>query len=405
MKYIGIILLNAFIFSMGCRAQDRMSYWMAVSSNKINGEPMRGVTLSYMEMLVQAQPYIAINGDNILVPYPVERTIKRQDFKSFTNARIRAYDNILLDSISGIAVGKDTLRINFFYQGTGEAEKRFVLNYVPIAKAKYEQATLALKHQRGELIKSMVTWDASALDLNKTRPLYLRNRDAMDLINPMQLADELTQTKGNMSAVYQAAILGRNDSLQRFRTIGIQDMPFSDRIAASIGTSSFDHLEFYVDADQHNQGMAMSQETMANVAMQELFGKISSQLPSSMMKSFGLPKKYDDGDFSGIHTNITLTWSAANKVVTLVIEGIPDVLFDREVDNSVALSAEPTEAEIKKVFTHYLARIDRAKVRVFVMSKDFDELLNRKENRSEIKLPGQLWEYVTSWKYLYELDE
>lgn len=43
--------------------------------------------------------------------------------------------------------------------------------------------------------------------------------------------------------------------------------------------------------------------------------------------------------------------------------------------------------------------------RVFVMAKDFDGLLNRKENRSEIKLPGQLWEYVTSWKYLYELDE
>ncbi|MGJ1404656.1 hypothetical protein [Sphingobacterium sp. G1-14] len=102
-------------------------------------------------------------------------------------------------------------------------------------------------------------------------------------------------------------------------------------------------------------------------------------------------KKYDDGNFSGIHTNIALTWHAANKVVTLVSKGMPDVLFDREVDNSVALSTELTEAEIQKVFTHYLALIDRAKVRFFVMSKNFDELLNRKENRSEIKLPGQLW--------------
>ncbi|WP_153845489.1 hypothetical protein [Sphingobacterium paramultivorum] len=91
------------------------------------------------------------------------------------------------------------------------------------------------------------------------------------------------------------------------------------------------------------------------------------------MYTYGLPKKYDDGDFSGIHTNIALTWHAANK------------------DNIVALSTEPTEAEIQKVFTHYLALIDRAKVRFFVMAKNFDELLNRKENRSEIKLPGQLW--------------
>ncbi|MGJ1436234.1 hypothetical protein [Sphingobacterium multivorum] len=105
------------------------------------------------------------------------------------------------------------------------------------------------------------------------------------------------------------------------------------------------------------------------------------------MYTYGLPKKYDDGDFSGIHTNIALMWHAANK------------------DNSVALSIEPTEAKIQKVFTYYLVLIDRAKVRVFVMAKDFDELLNRKENRSEIKLPGQFWEYVSSWKYLYELDE
>jgi len=58
------------------------------------------------------------------------------------------------------------------------------------------------------------------------------------------------------------------------------------------------------DADKHNQGMAISQVGMANAAMQELFEKISGQFPSAKMKSFGLPKKYDDGGYSGIHTNI-----------------------------------------------------------------------------------------------------
>jgi len=48
------------------------------------------------------------------------------------------------------------------------------------------------------------------------------------------------------------------------------------------------------------------------------------------MYTYGLPKKYDDGDFSGIHTNIALTWHAANK------------------DNIVALSTELTEAEIQR---------------------------------------------------------
>jgi len=60
------------------------------------------------------------------------------------------------------------------------------------------------------------------------------------------------------------------------------------------------------------------------------------------------------------------------------------------VDNNVALRDEPTAAEIKKVFTHYLALISQANVRFFLMTKGFDELLNRKENRSGAKLPGQL---------------
>ncbi|MDQ1151288.1 hypothetical protein [Sphingobacterium zeae] len=70
----------------------------------------------------------------IAVPYPEDKIIKRKDFKSFTNVRIKAYDNLLLDSIYGIVESKDTLRINFHYQGTSEADKRFVLNYVKVSK-------------------------------------------------------------------------------------------------------------------------------------------------------------------------------------------------------------------------------------------------------------------------------
>ncbi len=371
MKYIGIILLHALIFLSGCRAHDHGSYWMAISSNKINWEPMRGITLSYMEMLIKAQPY----------------------------------DNLLLDSIYEMVESKDTLRINFYYHGTGEVDKRFVLHYVPVSKAKYEQAVGELKSRRHELLKSMVSWDASALDLNTTRPPYLADRTAMDLINPMQLALELTQTFDKTKVVYESTIVSKNDSLQRFRTLGIQYPSFSNKIAAQVGMTSFNHLELYMDAGSINQGMAMSQEKMSKVAMQELFVKITSQFPSAKMKAFGLPKRYNYREFSGIHSNIAVTWYDRNKVITLVVEGIPDTLFDREVDNNIALSDQETPVEISKVFSHYLALIDQAKVRLFVMHKDFDELMNRKENRDETKLPGQLWEYVTSWKYLYELND
>ncbi len=257
MKYIGIILLHALIFLSGCRAHDHGSYWMAISSNKINWEPMRGITLSYMEMLIKAQPY----------------------------------DNLLLDSIYEMVESKDTLRINFYYHGTGEVDKRFVLHYVPVSKAKYEQAVGELKSRRHELLKSMVSWDASALDLNTTRPPYLADRTAMDLINPMQLALELTQTFDKTKVVYESTIVSKNDSLQRFRTLGIQYPSFSNKIAAQVGMTSFNHLEFYIDAGSINQGMAMSQEKMSKVAYARTIRKNNESIPFGENESIWFTEK------------------------------------------------------------------------------------------------------------------
>jgi hypothetical protein len=310
-----------------------------------------------------------------------------------------------LDSIYGIEAGKDTLRINFYYEGTSDEDKRFVLNYIPISKNEYDKATAALKKKRNSVLESRVAYDATALDLGKMRPFYLQDMETMDLINPMQLASELTKSTDKTAIVYHSAILSRNDSLQQFKTFGIQDMQLSDRIAAKIGNSAFGDLEFYVDAHKRNQGMAIRQKMMSKSVMTEVFNTIANQFPSARLRYFGLPKKYEDGDISGIHINIALTWHTDSKVIRLVVEGIPDALFDKEVDRDIAVKDEHNATEIKKVFAHYLSLIDQADLRVFVLSKDFDELLNRKENRSKSRLPGQLWEYVTSWKYLYDLDD
>ncbi|WP_286856513.1 hypothetical protein [Sphingobacterium sp. UBA7625] len=405
MKYIGILICSILFSSTACQAQVQESYWVAVSSHKINREPMRGITLSYMEMLTKAYPYLAVNGNDILIPYPDVKRVQKQEFTSFTNTRIKLLNNSLLDSIYGIKAGKDTLCINFYYQGTGDEDKKFVLNYIPISKADYEKATAALKQERGKVLESRLPWDATELDFNKSRPLYLQDMETMDLINPMQLADELTQSSNKTAIVYQSALLSKNDSLHRFKTFGIQNRQLSESAAAKIGNSSFDNLEFYVDANKHNQGMGLRQKKMPKNTITEVFNKISNQFPSAKLNYFGLPKKFEDGDISGIHINIALTWQADGKVIKLVVEGVPDALFDKEVDRDIAVKDDQNAVQIKQVFAHYLTLIDQADLRVFVMSKDFDELLNRKENRKESRLPGQLWEYVTSWKYLYDLDE
>ncbi|MDQ1151287.1 hypothetical protein [Sphingobacterium zeae] len=43
--------------------------------------------------------------------------------------------------------------------------------------------------------------------------------------------------------MYESTILSKNDSLQRFRTIGIQYPSFSNKIAAQIGMNSLNHRE------------------------------------------------------------------------------------------------------------------------------------------------------------------
>lgn len=80
MKYIGILICSILLSSAACQAQDQVSYWAAVSANKINRQPMRGITLSYMEMLTKAYPYLAVNGNDILIPYPDERRMQKQEF-------------------------------------------------------------------------------------------------------------------------------------------------------------------------------------------------------------------------------------------------------------------------------------------------------------------------------------
>lgn len=64
---------------------------MELSCYKINQDLVRGITLNYLEMLVNAQPRVASRGDMFVVQYPHENILNIENFQPFTNLNICPY--------------------------------------------------------------------------------------------------------------------------------------------------------------------------------------------------------------------------------------------------------------------------------------------------------------------------
>ncbi|SUJ21171.1 Uncharacterised protein [Sphingobacterium spiritivorum] len=98
-----------------------------------------------------------------------------------------------------------------------------------------------------------------------------------------------------------------------------------------------------------------------------------------------------------------VSWTGKDKIVRLAIDNVPDDLFDKEIDNDIALPETYSAADIDKVLRHYLDLIPTSRVRVFIVSKEFDEILHLKENRIDGLTHGNIRDHVFKWKYYHEL--
>ncbi|WP_293914945.1 MULTISPECIES: hypothetical protein [unclassified Sphingobacterium] len=396
---LSCILLT--IFCTKTNAQEKRTYWKSENVTKVNNKSMWGITLAYMDMIAEMRIHISESNDSLYFSYPFEKKIKISDLRSLTDCRLKNTGE-LLDSVYEVTIEKDTLKIKFNYIGTAEKDNRFSLNLIPVKKDVYAKEVEGLKKDKQQILAKIKTIDLSSLNLPVTTPDYVKVKELSDL-NPVQLAEDLADVRNGFKVTSNKLVLAKEKNKTEYSISGVENMNRLDLPAASINAVHFDNIELVSNAvNSKVEAIIVYQNNMDKSVISNLFDAISDKLTGDSLAQFGLPMIYDDKTSLGIHSFFAVSWTGKDKVVRLAIDDVPDDLFDKEIDKNIGLPETYNATDISKVFKHYLELIPQSRVRVYVLSKEFDKTLNLKENRSEGLTSGNLKDHVFRWKYDFE---
>ncbi|QQS98242.1 hypothetical protein I6J03_03530 [Sphingobacterium spiritivorum] len=388
------------MFSIKTYAQEKRTYWKLVNVTKVNNKSMWGITLAYMDMIAEMRIHLSESKDSLYFSYPDEKKIKISDLQSLTDCRLKNTGE-LLDSVYEVAIEKDTLKIKFNYIGTAEKDNRFSLNMIPVKKDEYISEVERLKKHKEEILSKIKTIDLSALSLEWILPDYFKVKELSDL-NPVQLAEELAEVSNGFKITSNKIELTKDKN--KYNSYGIENINRIGLHAARIHAVNFDNIELVSNVvNSKVEAIIVSQNNMDKSVIRNLFDTISEKLTGDSVAQFGLPMLYDDNTSLGIHSFFSVSWTGKDKIVRLAIDNVPDELFDKEIDNDIALPETYSAADIDKVLRHYLDLIPTSRVRVFIVSKEFDEILHLKENRIDGLTHGNIRDHVFKWKYYHEL--
>ena len=397
---LSIILLT--MLSIKTYAQEKRTYWKHENITKVNNKSMWGITLAYMDMIAEMRIHLSESKDVLYFSYPYEKIIKISDLKSLTDCRLKNTGE-LLDSVYEVAIEKDTLKIKFNYIGTAEKDNRFSLNMSPVKQDEYNIEVERLRKHKEDILSKIKTIDLSALNPEWILPDYFKEKGLSDL-NPVQLAEELAEVKDGFKITSDRIELTKDKNKIEYNNYGVENMNRIGLPAARIHAVDFDNIEFVSNTSAQNaDAIIIAQNTMGKSEIKNLFNSISEKLTGDSVAQFGLPMLYDDKTSLGIHSFFAVSWTGKDKVVRLAIDNVPDDLFDKEIDNDIALPETYNAADINKVLRHYLDLIPTSRVRVFIVSKEFDEILHLKENRMDGLTRGNIRDHVFKWKYYHEL--
>ena len=402
MKKILIMLILA-IAIQSCK-QEKETFWKAENVTKIDSQPFHGVTSAYMDMIAKMDIHLSMNADEIHIAYPFEKKLKISEFKSFTNNRISSTEE-LLDSIYDISVSADTLKIKFYYNGTADEEKRFSVNFVKLPNEDYLAEVKQLKELKSKILGEINPVDLSTFSLAK-KPRYLSEQTNLLQLNPTQLADELIDNKNSFQVTSSTFSISKNNSQLRYTTTGVSNTDKIGKHIAQINNIKFNNVEFINnERTGETDAVIVSKDKMDNKEMTTLYNFIAKNLASNNIEQFGLPRLYAEGDSLGIHNFLAITWKTKEKVIKLALEDVPDELWDKQIDNHIALRDNYTSEDIDQVFKHYLPLIGVSSVKLFIVSNNFDQILHSKENNPGSKTWGNMFDYTFKWRALYDIWE
>ena len=400
MKKITLILILAI--SLQSCGQEIETYWKSENVTKIDNEPFHGITSAYMDMIAGMKIHLSTNNDFLYIDYPFEKKIKISEFQSLTNCRIPATGQ-LLDSIYDVNITNNALQIKFYYNGTADDEKRFSLNFVNMKKEAFLNEVKNLKEEKLKILAQINNVDLSTFELPK-KTEYLSEQSKVQQLNPIQLAEELVGSKNSFQVISKTFSISKDKNQLKYTTRGIGNSDKLGKIVAHIKDISFNNIE-YIENDKTKSidAVFVSKDKMNNKEIMALYHFISTNITTNTIEQFGLPRLYSEGDSLGIHNFLAITWKTKDKIIKLAIEDIPDELWDKEIDNNIALKDNYTIKDIDKVFRHYLPLIGTSGIKLFIVSNELDDVLHLKENNPGSKTWGNMYDYTFKWRYLDEL--
>lgn len=402
MKKIIFVILLAI--SLQSCAQEKDTYWKSENVTKIDNKPFLGITSAYMDMIAEMRIHLSTNNDSLYIDYPFEKKMKISEFQSFTNCKF-ASTGQLLDSIYDINITNNTLNIKFYYNGTTEEEKRFSLNFVNINKEAFYKEVNSLKEEKLKILDNINSIDLSTLEIPKNTE-YLSPQNKLKQLNPIQLAEELVGNKNSFKVITRTFSISKDKNQLNYANIGLENTDKLGKTAAHINDINFNNIEYIENnKTQSIDAVFVSKNKMKNKEIIALYNFISNNITTNTIEQFGLPMLYEEGDSLGIHNFLAITWKTKDRVIKLAVEDIPDELWDKEIDNNIALKDNYTIKDIDKVFRHYLSLIKSSEIKLFIVANDFDYLLHLKENNPGSKSWGNMYDYTFKWRYLDDIWE
>lgn len=400
-KIIPILILAISMQSCG---QETKTYWKSENVTKIDNKPFTGITSAYMDMIAKMRIHLSTNSDSLYINYPFEKKIKISEFQSFTNCKIPSTGQ-LLDSIYDVNITNKALNIKFYYNGTADEEKRFSLNFVNVNREAFHKEVKNLKEEKSKILHKIINLDLTALEIPK-KSEYPSEQSKFQQLNPIQFAEELTDSKNSFQVISNTFSISKDKNQLNYANRGIVNSDKVGKIVAHINDINFNSIEYIENAKTKSiDAVFVSKNKMNNDEIIALYNFISSNTTTNTIEQFGLPRLYSEGDSLGIHNFLAITWKTKDKVIKLAIEDVPDQLWDKEIDNNIALKDNYTTKDIDKVFRHYLPLIGKSEIKIFIVSNDFDYLLHLKENNPGSKRWGNMYDFVFKWRNLHEIWE
>lgn len=397
-KYQLAFLFYPIFLTMACNQQSDKTYWITKDVTKMDGKSFHGITSSYMEMIAEMRTHLIKNSDSLMVSFPFEKKMKISEFKSLTNVRIRESGE-LLDSIYEVKVEGDLLKIKFIYAGTSDDEKSFSVNLIQVNQDKYDAEIARLKMDREKLLAKVKPVDLSNFDLEIAIPLYFKAKNVGNAINPIQLAEELADmnkdrlpiTEITTNASFESEIPGKTK--ENYSVFALENTEKISLPVANVGKINFNSIELIRHSTTEDLALILITKNAKKDDLQFLYKAISSNLPNAKIEAKGLPQYASDKEVIDLDDFITISFINEQKIIKLSIDVSLDYFAKHASDDVILAYDEQNPKALKKVFEHYLNLFSEAKVRLYIVSKPFDEVLKMDEKlfRERTSLEDYQW--------------